>query len=101
MRRTTVPLHQRMRTLEAARVGLLETMLTLRRDCADMSADPCRSQQERDGAAWALAHAVDRIVQCDDELHALRQQAREDFTGEQSVTDAAPPDDDDAMVRYG
>lgn len=101
MRRTAVPLQQRMRTLEAARLGLLERMLTLRRDCADMSADPRRSQQERDGAAWALAHAVELIVQCDDELHALRQQAREEFTGEQPVTEAAPPDDDEAMVRYG
>ena len=71
------PAHERLRALEASRVRLLETMFSLRCDCAEVFGDPRRSEDERDDAAWELAHAVGDIERCDEELYALRELARE------------------------
>ncbi len=68
---------QRLRALEVSRLRLLEVVFTLRSGCAEVFADPRRSEEERDDAAWDLAHAVGEIRTCDDELHALRELARD------------------------
>lgn len=70
------PADERLHALEASRRRLLDAMLVLRCDCADVFADPRRTGAERDGAALELADAVGRIQKCDDELHALREEAR-------------------------
>ena len=73
-----VPAGERLRSLEESRLHLLDTMLTLRCECAEVFADPERTDAERDGAALELSRVVGRIRRCDDELHDLREQARKD-----------------------
>jgi hypothetical protein len=68
---------QRLRALEGSRTQLLDTMFSLRCDCAEVFADARRSEDERDAAAWELARAVGDIRRCDEELHALRELVRE------------------------
>lgn len=72
-----VPAGERLRSLETSRLHLLDTMSTLRCECADVFADPGRTDAERDDAALELSRVVGEIRRCDDELHALREQARE------------------------
>lgn len=74
---TVAPHADRLHALEAARLRLLDTMLVLRCDCADAFSDPGRTESERDGAALELAQVVGQIRRCDDELHLLREQARD------------------------
>ncbi len=66
---------QHLRLLEESRVHLVDAMFTQRSACADIFSDPNRSAEERDDAAWVLAHAVDAVKQCDEHLHTLRAQA--------------------------
>ncbi|OUM40629.1 hypothetical protein CI784_14160 [Arthrobacter agilis] len=76
-----VPDLRLLRSLEDSRAQLLDTMLSLRCDCAEVFADSRRSEDERDGAAWELARAVGDIRRCDEELHTLRELFRRQENG--------------------